>query len=118
MKRLSVLVVVCLWMTGCRSNESPQPMIVAVAYKASTVSLRIRNIGASGDIRIQLKNGSKEVQAATEHFQKDEERDVILSLSGVAVGTDMASLDVWLNGFCFATLDLKTNKWVLVGKNG
>ena len=114
MNKLSMFVVVLLLTAGCRSNESPRPTIVDVAYKASAVSLRIRNTGGAGDIRIQLKNGKTEVQAITQHFQKDEERDVTLSLSGVAGGTEIASLDVWLNDYCYATLDLKTNKWVRV----
>ena len=112
MKRLSILVAVCVVTAGCRPIESPRPVLVALAYNAAIVTVRIRNAGANGDIRFQLRNGSKEVQAVTEHFQKDEERDVRLSVAGEAGGTEIASLDVWLNGVWEATLDLKTNTWV------
>jgi len=112
MKQLSILVAVCILTVGCRPIESPRPELVAVAYKSAIVTVRIRNVGASGDIAIQLKTGSKEIQAVTEHFQKDEERDVTLSVAGVAGGTELASLDVWLSNGWVATLDLKTNTWV------
>jgi hypothetical protein len=108
------MLAAAILLAGCQSNESPKAVLVDVAYKAPAVSLRIRNAGGGGDIRIQLKSGSKEVQAISQHFQKDEERDVTVSLSAEAGGAEIAALDVWLNGFCYATLDLKTGKWVRV----
>jgi hypothetical protein len=118
MNKSSMFVVVLLLTSGCRSNEPPRPVFVNVTYQAPIMHLQIRNAGPAGDIRIQLKNGSKEVEAITQYFQKDEERDVTVSLSAAAQGADIAAIGVWLNGYCYATLDLKTNKWFRVPPSG